>query len=127
MGYTEGFEASAQYNDWKGTVAADDSDHETIKGYLRQHELMSDDEFLLSVSFYSGEGSTSIRVFLYKGGPSIKNVGNEIAAIKYPVPVREVRLDRTTDEFLKLFKRFNVTFQRDGINIKGRDFETQDQ
>jgi hypothetical protein len=126
MGYTEGFEASVQYNDWKGTVAADNSDHETIKGYLRQHELMSDEEFLLSVSFYSGEGSTSIRVFLYRGGPRIKDVDKEIAATKHSVPVREVRLDMTIDEFLRLFKRFNVTFQLDGINIKGRDFETQD-
>jgi hypothetical protein len=126
MGYTEGFEAWVQYNDWKGTVAADNGVHETIRGYLRQHELMSNDEFLLSGSIYSIEGSTSIRVFLYRGGPNVKGVDKEIAATKYPVPVREVQLDITIDEFMKLFKIFSVTFQPDGINIKGKDFVTQD-
>jgi hypothetical protein len=57
---------------------------------------------------------------------SAKGVDKEIAATKCPVPVREVQLDMTIDEFLKLFKIFSVTLQPDGINIKGKDFVTQD-
>jgi hypothetical protein len=127
MSYQGHFDASVQYNDWKGTSAADRSDHQSIEGYMRQEGLMSEDDYLLSISFYSGEGSNQIRAFLYSLEQNFENVKDAIASTVGPVPVREVRLMMTNDEFLGLFKRFDVTLHVNGMNLNGRQFETQDE
>lgn len=126
MGYTESFDASVHYDDWKGTAAADNSDHLRITEYLRNQNLMSDDEFLLSISFGVIQGHNHIRAFIYQGGPDIQGVNELIAAMTDPVPVREVRLDMTSDEFLNLFKMFQVKLQYKELDLEGKELETQD-
>jgi hypothetical protein len=40
-----------------------------------------------------------------------------------PIPVREIRLELTLEEFFALFKRFDVMLTWDGLELEGRPFD----
>jgi hypothetical protein len=42
------------YDDWKGTAAADESDHIGIRRYLEERQLIRDEEFVVGLEMYSG-------------------------------------------------------------------------
>jgi hypothetical protein len=120
----EHFKASTQYGDWEGTSAADEQPT-SIRDYLKKNELMEEHEFLLAVTLYVGEhgyATPFVRVFLYDKGKDFESVRDNIKATKGPIPVRSVELKLTTEEFLEMFKRFDVMLTWHGLGLEERDF-----
>ncbi len=120
---TEVFDASVQYDDWKGTVAADNNFDESFQGILSDRGLKTDDEIVVGASLYTGEnGFVSIDAYLV-------NVADAENAKKYlddnPTPtVKKVNVDNlSAAEFLNLFKRFNVALSWKGMNLIGRELQ----
>ncbi len=124
MSFTDHFSASVQYNDWKGTAAADNSDHRGIHDYLAEKALITDNEFLLSVTFYRSEGFVRIGAFLLKDADKYETAAAALADMPDPIPVRRVDVEISTDEFMELFKRFNVVLCWK-LNIEGREYITE--
>lgn len=123
---TEIFDASVQYDDWKGTVAADNNFDETFQGILTDRGLKTDDEIVVGASLYAGEnGFVSIAAYLV-------NVADAENAKKYlddnPIPnVKKVTVDNlSAAEFINLFKRFNVALSWKGMDLIGRELETDE-
>jgi hypothetical protein len=109
-----------QYNDWKGTAAADNSDHHDIHDYLTKKGLMTDNEFLLSVTFYRSEGFVRIGALLLKDANKYETAEAALANIAGPIPVKRVDVEISTEKFMELFKRFNVVLCWK-LNIQGRE------
>jgi hypothetical protein len=118
------FKASTQYGDWEGTAAADGNNEWSVEEYLDNKGLMNPNESVISVSLSVLEGSVYVRAFLFQGkdSDSIKQV---LANISGPIPVREVPLKMTLEEFARLFKRFSVSLTYDSLHIDGRAYLEQ--
>ncbi|TQQ33357.1 hypothetical protein FLL66_05740 [Vibrio cholerae] len=111
--YSETFKASVQYDDWKGTCAADDADTVGASSWLKDNDHMSDDEFLIGVKMFAGENhgehsdpvSVSFMILPLEPGQTVEQ---KIHASGGSVEVKVVRVDMDIQEFLALFKRFGV-------------------
>jgi len=120
----ESFKASTQYGDWEGTAAAD-GQPSSLHEYLKEKGLMKPHEFLVAATLYVGEhgfDSPFIRAFVFQNGDDYKAVVDALAAINGPIPVRSVEVKLTTEEFLQLFKRFDVMLTWRGLQLEGRDY-----
>ncbi|WP_434707232.1 hypothetical protein J3P75_14855 [Pseudomonas sp. R1-1] len=121
----ENFHASVQYNDFKGTAAADHHDVNTIHKYLANKGLLKEGESLVGIETYSTELAgksqvTDIDVTIlateYEGYENVK------AAVYSgePLKVRKIRFEMPIVEFFTLFKRFQISISNDGM-IDQRD------
>jgi len=117
----ESFKASVQYGDWEGTSAADDA-HTDLREYLEGEKLINPNEFLIAASFFADEDYTSVRVFMFQGGPDFESVKDRLAAITGPIPVRAVNIKLTPKEFIGLFKRFDVLLTWKGLKLADREY-----
>lgn len=121
----ERFKASTQYGDWEGTAAADNQPT-SLHDFLEEKGLIEEHEFLLAATLYVGEHSYDspyVKAYLFKGD-DYESVKKKLDANKGPIPVREVDIKLTTEEFLELFKRFDVMLTWHGLNLQGREFVT---
>jgi hypothetical protein len=134
----ETFKASVQYGDWKGTAAADDIDPaaDSMDRYLEQNGLMKPDEFLLAAKLWVGENSDNkiagvyIRAYLLKDHEnyeSVKQTLKELEADGQPIPVREVSVKLTLEQFVALFKRFAVTLTYQDLPLEGREYSLTEE
>jgi hypothetical protein len=132
----ESFKASVQYGDWQGTAAADDAGggENSIRDYLEKKQLIKPDEFLIATSLWIGEnhdgklGHVSIRAFLLKGHRDFESVQTALADLRgEPVPVRAVEIPLTFEEFVALFKRFDVMFTRHGFKLEDREYSVTEE
>ncbi|EMB4112327.1 hypothetical protein ACUNI9_20265 [Serratia sp. IR-2025] len=94
----ERFKASAQYDDWKGSAAADDADQEDFSDLLRAKGILKEGEVVKGISFYSGVHFLSVSAFI-----TDEEYG-----------LRRERIEITLEEFFKTFKRFSIYISRDG-------------
>jgi hypothetical protein len=117
----EKFKASTQYGDWEGTASADNA-HNSIHDYLLQQKLMEEGEFLVGVSLYSSENSIYMRAFVLPGKADFKSVKDALDSTDGPISVREVNLTLKLEEFLDLFKRFDVVLTSHGLELEGREY-----
>ena len=107
------FVASVQYNDLKGTVAADRSDTESMAQYLVGEGLAADDERIIGyrISFngnHSNEYEPGVLIYLQKG------------AFDDPAKVvRAVDIQMTGPKFFSFFKRFDLVMTRDMLDLSG--------
>lgn len=122
------FHASVQYDDWKGTAAADDHDQLNFRGYLAQKGLINEGEFLVAIEMWSGEVHKStqdddvyVRALLATG-QGYDNIDAAVQSGK-PLKVREVELRLKLNKFFGLFKRFAISVSAHGM-IDGVDIET---
>lgn len=126
------FTADVQYNHFTGTSAADNADFTSIEKYLREKELVGSDEFLLGFQLWIGENHNGklekpqISAFVYEGGGKFDTMSKRINELN-PVPARRVKIDMALEEFLLLFKRFDVVMTTPGLNISGRDLDLKDE
>jgi len=91
---------------------------------------MKEEEFLLAATMYVGEHSYDspyLRAFVFEKGPNFESVKEQLASIKGPIPVREVSLKMTTEEFLEFFKRFDVMLTWHGLSLDGREFVASEE
>ncbi len=134
----ESFRASTQYNDWKGTAAADDVDPIAVSmdGYLESKGLIKADEFLLAIELWVGEnhGSTTdgvhVRAYLLKGHQDVESVKETLEQLKAdgePIPVREVSIKLTLQQFVAMFKRFAVTLTWHDLPLEGREYSVTEE
>ncbi|MCR3706748.1 MULTISPECIES: hypothetical protein [Citrobacter freundii complex] len=92
------FKASVQYDDWKGSVAADDIDVGGFDSVLEKKGLKNEGEILFGIKFYSGVKFVLIEAIV---GTDEQNL-------------RKVDAEMTLEEFFKNFKRFSITLSRHG-------------
>ncbi|WP_421905889.1 hypothetical protein [Mameliella sp.] len=98
------FVAAVQYNDFKGTVAADRSDTESMAQYLVGEGLANDDERVIGyrISFMGNHGNEfepGVLVCLQKG-----SFDDPYQA------VRAVDIEITASKFFSFFKRFSLSY-----------------
>lgn len=122
------FKASVQYGDWDGTAAADDADQISLSHYLEKNGLAEEKEFLVASSIFIGEnhsgriGGVYITAYLFTPPPNT-TVDVALDAITGPIPVREIELEMTLEEFVGLFKRFKVFHTKRYLNLEGREYK----
>lgn len=114
--YSENFKASVQYDDWKGTSASDDSDNQRINDWLKQNGHKDEGDFLVGIEMYAGNIKDSVSVkFLLISLDGFDNVEAKIASSTDPVEVKRVTVGMPIMDFLAFFKRFSISFSRNGI------------
>ena len=127
---TEIFKASAQYNDWKGSSAADSADQNGPSDWLKDNGHINDGEFLLGVTMFAGENhgvhEDPVYVeFLIATPGDYENVKSIIEGSTCPIEVRSIKIDMTLNQFMGLFKRFDITLSRDSM-LEGREYHYHD-
>lgn len=60
----EHFKAHVQYDDWKGSVAADSADQEDFSDFLRDKGVLKEGEIVKGISFYSAERFFDVEAFV---------------------------------------------------------------
>ena len=134
----ETFKASVQYGDWHGTAAADNLDPmgTSVHDYLEKKGLKKEGEFLLSVKLWVGENSGNkisnvfVHAYLLEGHQnyeSAKKTLDELEARGEPIPVREVELELTLEQFVAMFKRFAVTLTWRDLPLEGREYSATEK
>lgn len=107
------FTAAVQYDDWKGTAAADDADNTSLSAWLRTNGYADEGDVLVGVQMSVGENHGFHRDPVYvdfalvplQGHPDIQS---KIAHESDPVEIKHARAEMGLAEFVGLFKRFSV-------------------
>jgi hypothetical protein len=116
------FQATSQYNDWKGTAAADDPHPGDLRGLLRDRRLITDDEFVVGMEVWIGENHAgqvapaSIRVLAIRAA-DFGQAQSKLAA--GPVVVRKIDLELSLEEFIGLFKRVSIKLAWRDLPLSG--------
>ena len=109
------FNAGVQYNDFKGTVAADISDNVALADYLVSLGKAGSDERVVGFRIASGENRgtpvTDVSLVAYL----LRSAEFEPA----PAAVRAVEVRVTPGEALAFFKRFDLVATRRGVDFSG--------
>ncbi|WP_254561408.1 hypothetical protein [Dyadobacter diqingensis] len=100
--------ADVQYNDFQGTNAADISDHQDLKDFLKGRGVDTDRYDPVGSSFYSSYGSFDAKIICVDKEKSTQEKPH-IVEIDF-----ETRVDK--DEYFNLFKRFHAIVVRDHYN-----------
>ncbi|MCD4719238.1 MAG: hypothetical protein K8S13_05170 [Desulfobacula sp.] len=123
------FNASVQYNDLLGSVAADKADRTGPSKWLADKRLINDDEFIVGISMSIGENHGSHQdpvyvTFLVSDLKGHNNVPEMLESIDGPMKVKKIEVDMNVTDFFALFKRFEVTMSTKGM-IEGKMYETE--
>jgi hypothetical protein len=108
--------------------AADDADPVSLRKYMDDKGLIRAGEFLVATSIRVAEnhggrlGVVHVKAFLYAGHDRFDTVKDALDAHTGPIPVRQVDLELKLQEFVGLFKRFNVMLTRKGLDLDGREY-----
>lgn len=105
----EKFRANVQYDDWLGSSAADDADEGTLWQFLKDRQLLGQDETVYGMQISCwGPSDQNIKLtvrFL------ARNSSDE-ATFQDPITLRVIPTELSPTEFFLLFKRFSVTLSR---------------
>lgn len=121
----ETFKASVQYNDLKGSAAADRADMTDAAKWLKDNGLITD-EFVVGISMWAGENHeahqdpVSVK-FLVSGLNGYKNIPEMLQASREPIRVKEISVDMNITDFFALFKRLEITLSNGGL-IEGKTY-----
>lgn len=122
------FKAGTQYGDWKGSSAADGYlGTGGIEEYLAKKGLVNSGEICIAFSMSVGENHPS-RQMTVRGsaylvvGEKIDEIQDRLNALAGPIPVREVTFRMSHDDFVSVFKRFEVMLLLRGLKIEDREF-----
>lgn len=113
------FKASVQYNDLKGSVAADNADKTDAREYLKDKGLINDGEYIIGIRMLAGENHDKhddpVRVIFLvsdlKGYPDLPYM---LDAEGEGVGLREIQQDMNLLDFFALFKRLELTLSTGG-------------
>lgn len=123
------FKASVQYNDLKGSVAADDADQTDARKYLEEKGLINDGEFIVGISMWAGENHgkhddpVSVR-FLVSDLKGYADLPHMLDTEGEGVGLREIQQDMNLLDFFALFKRLELTLSSGG-RIEGITYTPQ--
>jgi hypothetical protein len=116
------FQATSQYDDWKGTASADDSNPGGLRSLLRDRHLISDDEFAVGMEVWIGENHAGQVAPAYVRVLAIRAADFEQAQSKLaagPVVVRKIDHELSLEEFIGLFKRVSIKLAWRGLPLSG--------
>jgi hypothetical protein len=124
----QNFKASVQYNDLKGSVAADNADKNDAHKWLIENGHIHDGEYVLGIRMWAGENHGKHRdpvsvTFLISELQGYSNIPEMIQASGETLQVKEIRVDMNVADFFALFKRFEVTLSNNGL-IEGKSITT---
>ena len=102
---TRKFQASTHYNDWHGTISADDMDINNIHQFFKN---IINDEHIIGVEAHI-HYFPEVSVTIYTTNESLFNEDGNMKTKRYPV-LKEYKKDMPIEEFLKLFKQLNFKF-----------------
>ncbi|CAM7598832.1 hypothetical protein ACU611_07770 [Klebsiella aerogenes] len=94
----EHFKAAAQYDDWEGSVAADELEKNNFSDFLRGKGVLKQGEVVKGISLYSGVHRFDVEAYIADD----KNL------------LRKEDIQITLEEFFKTFKRFSIKISRKG-------------
>ena len=122
----ETFKASVQYNDMRGSAAADGADKENATKWLKDNNLISDDEIVAGIKMWAGEnhGKHDDPVYVtffvtdLKGQPDLSSL---LAAGGDVIEARSVSVDINLIDFFGLFKRLEITLSNGGM-LEGKSY-----
>jgi hypothetical protein len=123
----ESFRASAKYNDWHGTVAADNNAN-GIRQWLEQKEKIKPNEFLLAIKVrltkhkYKSPAVLALVFEMETAEREFNSVQGTLKSMKGSIPVRKIEIALTPEEFFGLFKEFDVMLTRHGLSLEARKF-----
>lgn len=124
------FGAETQYNDWTGSAAADDIDKGTLRNLLRERGLLGDDEFLVAVELTVAENHPGrLATPIVTCSKVVANNFDEARTLIHtsdPVPVVRFEVSLSLEEFVGLFKRFEVALFWKQLPLDGKDFTAPD-
>lgn len=121
----EVFEASVQYNDLKGSAAADDADMTNAASWLKQHGHIND-EYVVGISMWAGENHgvhqdpVSVK-FLVSSLDGYASIPEKLESSTAPIQIRVIRLDIPLADFFALFKRLEITLSSGGL-FEGKQY-----
>jgi hypothetical protein len=126
---SEKFFASVQYDDFKGTVAADMASDFAPTKWLKDNGYAADNEFLVGIAMATGENHGGYKdplhvEFLIAPGDH-DSVQSELDSRK-ALSVRSIHVDMPIAEFLGLFKRFGLTLSSHGM-LEGKSIAKTDE
>ena len=117
------FKASIQYDDWKGTAAADSADQENLRSLLLSEGLLANDETIVGIKAWIGENQ----------GGKVQPASIEVLVVpmaEYPARLRQdpvkvkcISKDMPVEKFVGLFKRFAIAISSHGDLGPDRDYE----
>lgn len=129
----ENFSAGVQYDDYKGSTAADNQDINNVYKYLEGKQLKIKDKVIVGISLDASHLSLdashlsldpdhelSVRFFLsdLQGESDVPT----LIKSKNPLSVKEIKIDMSYKEFFQLFKRFNLTLSTKGL-LENKDID----
>ncbi|AOE81139.1 hypothetical protein A7318_21895 [Pseudomonas lurida] len=115
------FGASVQYNDLKGTAAADRHDNRDFSHYLEEKGLLNPGEALIGIELWSGEVHGAVQdkpvyvTALVSSGGKYETIHEEVISGQ-PVQVRKIDLEMPLNDFFGLFKRFAISISSFDLN-----------
>ena len=112
------FDAGVQYNDFKGTVAVDESDNYRIRTMLTERGIVEANEIV--VGFRIGAGCvdkgpvTSVSLVVYLSATTFDQGVSKI---------RAVGIQMTPGEALAYFKRFDLVAVRKDLDVSSAEVD----
>jgi len=107
------FSAGVQYNDFKGTVAADISDNVGLSSHLVSLGEATKDERVIAFRVTSGENQGTP----VTEGSLVAYLVNSIQHDPAPAAVRAVEIRVTPGVALSFFKRFDLVAMRGNVDL----------
>lgn len=101
--------AGAQYDDWKGTNAFDDSDDKSLSLYARKKGLISNSDVVFGIEIFYHAISNEFSIMLHfsdKNFDEFKSSCSELKTVEFNMPI---------GDFFGLFKRVSIVISRRGI------------
>ena len=122
------FTASVQYNDLKGTAAADRADVGGASKWLKDNGYINDEEYVIGISMFAGENYGThhdpISVeFLVSGLKGFNNIPEMIKTVGEPIEVKQIIVEMNLNDFIGFFKRFEVALSISGM-LEGIEYNT---
>ena len=116
---SEVFSAGVQYNDFKGTVAADRSDNIALVDFLKGEGLAKENERIVGVRENPGNEMASPGVVAY--------LAEAVEDFSSPTTIRAIDIQISTAKLLSFFKRFDLVMTVggegfDAVPIEGPDY-----
>jgi len=113
---TEVFTAGVQYDDYKGSVAADDIDTSTLNSTLSKEFKLKDSEIIIGISAYASYAgrTTDIENINITAYISVDENLDEKLQNNEKIKVKKLDKDFSVNDFFKLFKRFELTLSNKG-------------
>ena len=102
----EQFKAHVQYDDWKGSVAADGADQEDFSDFLRDNGVLKAGEIVKGISFFSAERFFDVEAYILDQAGELRKENVKI----------------TLGDFFNKFKRFSIKMSRNG-EFDGQEIE----